>query len=121
MPSSHNHAALDLALEKHPTYLLAPDFLLKFLRTEKFDVFATAIRMCRHFEVKLDIFGEEALGREITLDDLDEDDMAALKSGYIQVLQSKDHSHRPVIFYYKAVSSECYKERENIVSFFAML
>ena len=116
MPTTCEHRALDLALEKYPKYVLGRKFLLKFLRAEKFDIFAAATRMCRHFEIKLELFGETALGREIKLNDLDEDDMEAMKSGYIQVLQGKDVGHRPVIFYYKAVSSECYKERTNIVS-----
>lgn len=115
MPPSIPHNALDLALEKFPNYVNDRAFQLKFLRADKFDVFAAAARMCRHFEIKLEVFGEECLGREITMDDLDEDDMAAFKTGYIQVLQDRDYGHRPVLFYYKAVSSECYKRRENIL------
>ena len=103
------------ALMRSPDYVNDPEFLIKFLRAEMFDAASAAQRITRHFEEKLKLFGDEALGREITLSDLDEDDMESLNSGYLQVLSEPDHGNRKVLFYYKAVSG-CYKKRENLVS-----
>ena len=117
IPNSMRHEALNMVLESAPDYVHDRSFMIRFLRAEKFDVYAAASRLCRHFEAKLELFGPDKLGRDITLDDLNEDDMAAFETGYIQVLNEQDHAHRHVVFFYKAVSSECYKDRENIVSF----
>ena len=98
-------------------------FCVRFLRAEKFRVQAAAERMARHFEEKQKLFGDACLGREITYDDLKDDDREALSNGFLQVLPEPDQSNRKVLFYYKALSNikttnDCYKERENIVSFY---
>jgi hypothetical protein len=51
-----------------------------------------------HFQHKLDLFGIEKLAKRITLDDLDEDDKAALLSGSVHMLRQKDRSGRTVSF-----------------------
>lgn len=102
------------ALEASPDYVRNRAFRLKFLRAEKFNVSLAASRIAQHFEEKLQLFGEDVLGREIFLSDLDEDDMAALTTGYLQVLPQMDANNRKVLFYYKAISN-CYKRRENML------
>ncbi len=101
---------------------VSPNFRLKFLRAEKFDAHLAAVRMALHFEEKLELFGEDKLAREIIQSDLDEDDMASLSSGYVQILDALDMGERKVIFYYKALSNidenDCYRHRENILRSF---
>ena len=111
---SKKASAYNLALERYPSYVKAPSFLLKFLRAERFDVKATSERILLHFKEKLELFGFEKLGREIKLSDLDEDDMDSMNRGYIQVLPLSDHSNRLIVFYYKAVTG-CYRKRENLL------
>ena len=95
-------------------YVLDKKFRLKFLRAEKFDAALAASRLVLHFEEKLELFGEDLLGREIQLSDLDQDDLDTLNMGYLQVLPEPDTNNRKVLFYYKAIS-DCYKRRENIL------
>ena len=118
---SEQKRALEMALKMSNDYV-GYNFRLKFLRAEKFDARLAAMRMALYFEEKLELFGEERLVREILQSDLDEDDMASLSSGYIQVLNALDLGERKVIFYYKALSNiddfDCYKHRENILRSF---
>ena len=120
LPSDQKRA-LEMAIKMSKDYV-GYDFRLKFLRAEKFDAHLAAVRMALHFEEKLELFGEEKLVKEISQSDLDDDDMASLTSGYLQVLNSLDLGDRRVIFYYKALSNidevDCYKHRENILRAF---
>jgi hypothetical protein len=69
---------------------------LLFLRAERFDVPPAARKLCLHFEHKWELFGEAKLPKNITLDDLDEDDMAALRTGSYIILPKKDRAGRRV-------------------------
>ena len=106
--------ALMLALSRSPAYVTNQKLLLKFLRSEHFDVPAAAKRMGRHFHEKRLLFPLEALTRDIRYEDLSANDVDALDRGFLQILRKRDHIGRPVMFYYKALSN-CYVERENIV------
>lgn len=106
--------AYNKALKSNREYVLDKKFRLKFLRAEKFDAALAASRLLLHFEEKLELFGEDLLGREILLSDLDRDDLDTLNMGYLQVLPQPDTNNRKVLFYYKAIS-DCYKRRENIL------
>lgn len=116
--------ALVRVLDRTPSYAQDPLFRLKFLRAEKFDAKLAALRFVRHFEEKLQLFQknderatDEIMGREITLDDLNEDDFETLEGGYLQVLTQPDCGNRKVLFYYRACS-DCYKDRENLLRSF---
>jgi hypothetical protein len=113
LPAS-SKIGLEKVMLSAPDYVNDRAFRLKFLRAERLDPQAAAVRMAIHFETKLDIFGEDKLGREIELCDLDENDLHSLNLGYFQVLQSAVESGRRVLFFYKALSN-CYRKRENIV------
>ncbi|CAJ1965023.1 unnamed protein product [Cylindrotheca closterium] len=74
------------------------DFRLGFLRCEKFDCQKAALRIIRHFQTILDLFGEGKLGMDITQDDLDMDDMDALYSGSGRFLNAYDSGGRIINF-----------------------
>ena len=61
-------------------------FRLQFLRAVKFDVQWAADKIIQLFEIKLGLFGPEKLVEEITLNDLDEEDLACLESGLCTIL-----------------------------------
>jgi hypothetical protein len=91
-------AAYDLADSMDPAYTRNRDFRLAFLRTELFDSQQAALRLIRHFQMKLDLFGRERLVMEITQDDLDKDDMEAVYSGSGRFLPATDRAGRLINF-----------------------
>ena len=73
--------ALKLVLTSHPDYVYDATFLLKFLRASGYNINESAIRMNQHFEMKRELFGDEKLGRDILLEDLEEEaDCSSLSS-----------------------------------------
>lgn len=74
-------------------------FQLMFLRATLFDVPAAAQRICRFFQEKLDLFGEDKLVTKITLADLTQDDIdSVLTTGAGHILPQRDRSGRLVFF-----------------------
>ena len=70
---------------------------LMFLRAHKFNATDAAYHMCRSFEHKLKLFGEEMLVKSITLDDLGETErFKHMYSGAVQMLPSTDSAGRGV-------------------------
>jgi hypothetical protein len=59
-------AAYDLAETMDPSYTRNRDFRISFLRTEFFDSRRAALRLIRHFQMKLDLFGRDRLAMDIT-------------------------------------------------------
>lgn len=78
-------------------YVNDRSFRLMFLRADRYDPREAAERMIRFFDLKKSLFGAEKLVQDITLDDLTEDDLETLRSGYMQVSPYKDMSGRPII------------------------
>ncbi|CAJ1932730.1 unnamed protein product [Cylindrotheca closterium] len=77
-------------------YVHARAFRIMFLRGNRYDQKATADQMIRFFEVKQELFGKDKLVKDITIDDLDEDDLACMRTGSVQVA-GKDRSNRTVV------------------------
>jgi hypothetical protein len=88
--------AYELALKINREYVTNRGFRLKFLRADDYDPYNAALRLVRHFETKLDLFGEELLCKDITQDDLDEETLKCLYSGWIQDLPVRDMAGRVV-------------------------
>ena len=88
--------AYDLAWDTDRAYVEDEDFRLLFLRTDDMNPRLAALRMVRHFQVKLDLFGPDKLTVDITQDDLDKDAMQALYSGRSRIVPSKDRAGRAV-------------------------
>ena len=61
--TSSDLAAYDLAMSANPTYVKNKEFRLMFLRAERGDANKAAVRMVRHFQYKLELFGEELIGK----------------------------------------------------------
>jgi hypothetical protein len=107
-------AAYDIAHLIGATYVESRAFRLMFLRTTEFDVQASAERMVKHFEMKLELFGQDKLGKKICLSDLEEDDLAVMETGFSQLLPNTDIGGRRMIF--DRPQTTVYKTRENFVS-----
>ena len=90
-------AAYDLASFNSNEYTSSKKIRLMFLRAENYDPYNAASRMVRFFDQKYELFGADKLTKDITLDDLDPDDIAELEEGVIQVLPEKDCAGRKVL------------------------
>jgi hypothetical protein len=106
-------AAYDLALEMSSEYVTSPEFRMAFLRSVDGSVKQAAKRVTRHFQTKLDLFGEDKLVKNIELSDFDVYDLEALHSGGFQVLPVKDRAGRPILF--GRYTCMRYREIKNMV------
>ncbi|CAJ1962889.1 unnamed protein product [Cylindrotheca closterium] len=88
--------AYSIAEQLDPAYTQDRDFRLAFLRCEKFDCHKAALRLVRHFQMKLDLFGQDMLTRDITQDDLNMDDMDCLYSSSGRFLNAYDKAGRVI-------------------------
>ena len=67
------------------------------LRADDYNPEKAAERLVSFFTFKSQLFGSDKLGREILMDDLDENDKACFEQGTIQILKEKDRAGRTVI------------------------
>lgn len=74
-----------------------PNFRLRFLRSQLFDVREAANRLVRYCDFVLDMFGMFALERQIERNDFSKKEMKWLLKGYIQLMPFRDKSGRRVI------------------------
>ncbi|CAJ1962885.1 unnamed protein product [Cylindrotheca closterium] len=88
--------AYNIAERLNPKYTQDRDFRLAFLRCEKFDCHKAALRFVRHFQMKLDLFGQDMLTKDITQDDLDVDDMECLYLSNGRFLNTHDKAGRRI-------------------------
>jgi hypothetical protein len=107
-------SAYERALFLSPAYVQSRDFRLMFLRAERFEPQRSAKRFVKFFEYKLGLFGADKLVKTITLDDLDEDDMACLMTGSHYSLKDKDRAGRTIVFC--SQGNENYRYFINMVS-----
>jgi len=54
--------------------------------------------LCRHFEMKQDLFGNDRLGRDIRLSDFTKEDMKFMTRGTYQYLRDQDRAGRFISF-----------------------
>jgi hypothetical protein len=90
--------ALDRAFFLRPTLPNERVFLLMFLRADRYNARNAAHRMALYFTSKLELFGDNLLAKEITLEDLDEDDIECVNMGSVNILREKDRSRRTITF-----------------------
>mmetsp|Transcript_54196 Transcript_54196/g.131503 ORF Transcript_54196/g.131503 Transcript_54196/m.131503 type:complete len:665 (+) Transcript_54196:211-2205(+) len=92
-----NKAAYEMAVRMSPSYVNDRKFRLMFLRAERMDVVAAAKRFCFFFQIKLELFGPDLLGRErITQDDLCDETLDLIDNGSVQILPLRDVAGRIV-------------------------
>jgi hypothetical protein len=89
--------AYEKALFLDPEYVHNRDFRIKFLRADRFDAKQAAKRMVNHFDCKLELFGYERLARDITFEDLREEDRQDLLQGGYWALKNHDRAGRRIV------------------------
>ena len=71
-------------------------FYLMFLRSTQYNPRSAVTKILQHFEFKAKLFGLNKVAKDITLDDLNEDDMIALQSGASMYIPNGDTSGRAI-------------------------
>jgi hypothetical protein len=103
-----------LACRRSPSLSSDHSLRLRFLRAESFDPGLAAHRITQYYDFIRKWFGDDMLGKNISLSDLNEFDRESLASGGYQIPPQKDLSGRTILFMRK---SECkYKSMEHMVS-----
>ncbi|CAJ1965665.1 unnamed protein product [Cylindrotheca closterium] len=77
----------ETAESMNPQYVQNRKFRIMFLRGKRYDPKEAAEQMLDFFESKLMLFGKEKLCKDITLDDMDEEDRLSIRKGGVQLLQ----------------------------------
>jgi hypothetical protein len=93
-------------------------FRIMFLRAMRYIPQDACERIIQFFEYKKELFGAEKLVKDITLDDLSDDDLGPLEGGYIQVAPGEDMNRRPILIFCEKVKQQQNKQPENSVSIF---
>eukprot|EP00980_Cylindrotheca_fusiformis_P020393 scaffold7414_cov116-Cylindrotheca_fusiformis.AAC.3 len=86
-------------------YVTDRDFRIMFLRAnryvsngqQRYDPKRAATQMKIFFDTKYMLFGKDKLVKDITLDDLDDDDKHCLQGGHLQVLPIRDRAGRVIV------------------------
>ena len=105
--SGPSRSAFDQAMSLNADYVQGKPFRLLFLRADEYDSSKAARRMMKHFQNKLELFGEEKLTKTITYDDLNKEDKAALHCGSFQFLEEPDVKGRTVVFFLPELRLKC--------------
>ena len=93
-------AAYELAESLSPSFVNDFCFRQRFLAADGNDTKKAALRFCRYFDFKRSLFGDEKLGKKITMDDLSPEEIKAMKKGFFQMLPFRDRSDRLVIVFF---------------------
>ena len=91
--------AYQYVYENHRDYVTSKDFMLRFLRADKYNVIAASKRIIIHFDVKEELFGRNSkLGRDITYNDLSDEEKNIFDSGKNRFLRHTDNAGRTIFF-----------------------
>lgn len=107
-----------LAVNQNQSYIEGENFRLMFLRANMYDAKRSVRQMLNLLRYKAQYFGEDKVGREITLDDLDPDAIDFVYSGRFHMQREKDRFGRHVVYLFNHLF-ERPKSVESLVSAYA--
>jgi len=93
-----NDPIYEIAKRQNRAYVENPTFRLRFLRANHHDPEKAADQLIDFLSHKERYFGQDKLARDITLNDLNEDEMNLLTSGMWHIQDGTDKSGRMVVF-----------------------
>ena len=102
-----------MGLDLGSSYILSPEFRLRFLRADRYDIQKAAIRYCKCLDFLMTFFGKDALLRPLLISDLTKRETKFLKEGYIQVLPSRDRLGRRILVQLGSYGGTRYSEVEK--------
>ncbi|CAJ1937770.1 unnamed protein product [Cylindrotheca closterium] len=103
----------EMAVNQNKAFVEDPSFRLRFLRCNMHDVNRSVRQMMEFLKHKATYFGEDNVAREITLDDLDDEDMSLLLSGLYHIQDGRDRKGRVVMHATTDMLGGC--KTENII------
>jgi hypothetical protein len=109
----------ELAASQNRAYVEDPAFRLKFLRAKLHDVKQSVRQMMNFLRYKATYFGEDKLARDISLSDLNQDDIDLMLSGLFHVQDGRDRSGRVVIYMFNHMLGRC--KAETLVRVFLQI
>mgnify|MGYP002784638628 CR=1 FL=1 len=127
-------SAMDMALQRVPNrdiydeasrvnarYVEDPAIRLMFLRSEKYNAERSASRFVNFLENKAQYFGNATLARPVYLSDLNEDDIAVLKSGILQLIPARDQSGRVILACFNGMDPNIEQQPRDVNNFVRIL
>ncbi|CAJ1965189.1 unnamed protein product [Cylindrotheca closterium] len=98
--------AFESAQRQDPSYVSNRELQLAFLRAKRFEPKGAAEKLINHFKYKRDLFGEGSLVRDITAQDLGQDDLTCLLEGFFQYSPFRDRSGRTILLEFPGIRSK---------------
>lgn len=118
IPPMEKRAHIRAVLGLKSNYVRTPEFRLRFLRAERFDIHKAVVRYCKGLEYLYECFGEQALLRQLYQSDLSKDEERFLKKGLKQILPSRDRFGRRMMAHFGSYSTEyTFETRSKVVTY----
>jgi len=89
-----------MAVKQNREYVEDPEFRLKFLRANLHDAGKSVRQMLDFLRYKATYFGNEKVARDITLNDLNEEDKKLLFSGLHHIQEGRDRMGRVILYFF---------------------
>ncbi|CAJ1967218.1 unnamed protein product [Cylindrotheca closterium] len=86
--------------KRYREYIEDPSFRLKFIRSNTHNVGKAVNQMLHFLRNKAKYFGNDCIGREITIHDLNEEDRELLLSGIYHIQKDKDQKGRVILYFF---------------------
>ncbi|KAL3932678.1 MAG: hypothetical protein SGBAC_010738 [Bacillariaceae sp.] len=100
----------EAAWNQNRAYVEDPLFRLKFLRANMYDVSKSVNQLVNFLGHKATYFGLDKLARDITLHDLNQEDMDLMLSGFYHIQDGEDQSGRVVVYMLNHLLGKCKAE-----------
>ncbi|CAJ1955763.1 unnamed protein product [Cylindrotheca closterium] len=121
MVKKDRNAAYEIAMTQNRAYVEDPSFRLKFLRANMHDVGKSVRQMMNSLQHKAKYFGNDKVAREITLDDLNEEDKNLLLSGFYHVQEERDRTGRAILHWFGGMLGRIKPENLIRVAYFVWI
>lgn len=95
------------AVSQNRAYVEDVSFRLKFLRANLYDIPKATNQLFNFLHYKAMYFGEHKIAHEITLDDLNAEEMDLLLSGFYHIQDGRDRVGRVILYCFKNMFSMC--------------
>lgn len=109
----------EIAAKQNRVFVEDEVFRLQFLRAQLYDAKKAVQQMMNFLKHKATYFGEDKLTKDITISDLNEDDLRLFRSGVFNIQQDKDRSGRLVLYVMNHLFAGC--TADSMVRVFVLL